>query len=127
MKLEMGETSGQVIRYVLISALMNVAVLVLMYIFVDLLGMNARLAFFLDYTIVYVAAYIFNLRYLFFKEHDWKKAMKYLIYLAVFFPLANVLFALLTYLKLHYLLATILTTAVLFPLRFFTNKYFVYR
>ncbi|MDP1822133.1 MAG: GtrA family protein [Archangium sp.] len=113
--------------YVAVSLVAYGLVFCLMFLLVDVLGAGRSLAFLITYAIAYVFDYFSNLKVVFRREHSRSRLVKYVIYLATFFALANGLFYLAGYLKLHYLLETFLTLATLFPLRFLTLRYVVFR
>lgn len=115
------------VAYFGVSVLAYGLVFGLMFLFVDVFGLNRRLAFFFTYLIAYIFDYIANCRAVFRREHSHHRLLGYIAYLAVFFGLANALFHVLGYLGVHYLLETFLTLVILFPLRFVALRYVVFR
>ncbi|NSL53759.1 GtrA family protein [Uliginosibacterium aquaticum] len=113
--------------YAFVSLLAYGLVFGLMYFFVDLVGIGEPAAFFFTYAIAYFFDYIMNLRVVFRREHAGHRLVKYIIYLVVFFILANAIFYIANNFNLHYLWGTFLTLAVLFPLRFCALRYVVFR
>lgn len=113
--------------YVAVSLAAYALVFSLMFVFVDVAGLGKSLAFFITYAIAYVFDYVSNLRVVFRREHSRERLVKYVVYLAVFFGLANGLFYVVSLLHLHYLLETFITLATLFPLRFLTLRFVVFR
>lgn len=118
---------GEIVRYILVSIGGYLSVLLSMYIFVDLLKSNKSLSYFGIYLFAYLFDYLLTLKYVFQKEHKHSSLLKYVIYLVVFFLLNNLLYNLMIYLNVHYLISTITVMAILFPLRFSTIKYVIFK
>lgn len=118
---------GLVAKYILASAGVYVAVFALMYIFTDLFKINPKVSFFVVYGLAYVSGYLLDLKVVFLKDHSWGKVIKYLLHIGFFFTLGNLLFSFFINVQIYYIVATVLTIGLLFPLRFFAYKYFVYR
>lgn len=116
-----------VAKYFTVSAVVYAGIFVLMYVFTDLLGINPKVSFFVVYAMAYLSEYLLNLKVLFLKDHSWGKVLKYLCHVGFFFTLGNLLFAVFINMHAHYIAATVLVAGLLFPLRFFAHKYFVYR
>lgn len=117
----------EALSYVAVSVVAYGMVFLLMYIFAELLRLNSQAAFFLTYTLAYVFDYFANLKVVFRSANGSKVFGRYLIYLALFFGLANALFWVLGGFGIGYFAATILTLVLLFPLRFFWLRTVVYR
>lgn len=121
------KTFGEVRSYIEVSLVAYAIVFVLMYLFVDIVRLNRSVSFLLTYAIAYVFDYFSNLRFVFRQTHSNLRLVKYLIYLVVFFFLANFVFLMTDKLNLHYILATFLTLAIVFPLRFISLRFLVFR
>lgn len=118
---------AEIARYILVSLGGYLSVVFSMYIFVDLLKNSKSLSYFGIYLFAYLFDYLLTLKYVFQKEHKHSLLLKYVIYLGVFFVLNNLLYNLMIYLNIHYLISTITVMAILFPLRFSTIKYVIFK
>jgi len=116
------------VAYIAVSVVGYGMIFGLMFLFVDVVGLERSFAFFLTYLFAYVFDYISNLMVVFRKGNSHQRLFCYLIYLIFFFFVGNVVFyAVVYFVKSHYLLETLLTMLILFPLRFFTLRYLVFR
>jgi putative flippase GtrA len=115
------------LRYVLTSAASYVFILGAMFVLVDWLTLNKVVAYVLVYLAAYAFEYYATLRLVFRSDHSHRKVLKFLIYVGSFLTLNTWVYKLLLALELHYLVATVATAALLMPLRFVVNKYWVYR
>jgi putative flippase GtrA len=78
------------------------------------------------YAIWYLLLYFIQLKLLFKTNHKKNNLIKFCVFLLVFYLLANLLYNIGIYLKLDYILATVITILILMPLRFIVSKYYVY-
>jgi putative flippase GtrA len=116
------------VAYIAVSVVGYGMIFGLMFLFVDVVGLERSFAFFMTYLFAYVFDYISNLMVVFRKGNSHQRLFCYLIYLIFFFFVGNVVFyAVVYFVKSHYLLETLLTMLILFPLRFFTLRYLVFR
>jgi putative flippase GtrA len=115
------------LKYFLISASVYLYIFSAIYLLVEFAHVGKVHAYVLVYATSYVMEYVLTLRVVFDETHRPGKVLKYLIYLAAFFGLSTQLYKSLLSLQVPYLLAIFLTAAALMPLRFLTNKYWVYR
>ena len=116
----------QSFSYFFVSALAYIVVFVSMILFVNLCKFSHQISFFFSYTLAYFFDYIATCKIVFKQKHSNHQFVKYLIYLVIFFGLANLIFFLLEHLGIHYLLETFGTILILFPLRFFVLRNFVF-
>jgi putative flippase GtrA len=115
------------IKYVLTSASVYIYILGALFILVDLLSLNKVLAYVLVYATAYILEYTITLRFVFKEQHRWLKVIKFITYVAVFLLISTLLFKLFLSFNIYYLIATLLVALLLMPVRFFVNKYWVYR
>ncbi len=121
------EYATQTVKYILISLFGYSYVFIMMYVLKGLYRVHASLAYVLVYLSVYAIDYYVTSRYLFKTKSDVNKITKYIIYLVVFFAVSNVIFNALVFFRLHYLIATFAVVVLLFPARFLTNKFIVFK
>ena len=116
----------EILKYVLVSAGGYIYIVVFMYIFIDLLKINKSLSYFSIYLFAYLFDYLLTLRFIFQREHKNILLIKYVLYLAIFFILNNVFYNTMIFLNVHYMVSTITTTLILFPLRFLSFKFVIF-
>ena len=121
------KTKGQLIRYVLISLIGYTFVFTGLYLLVDILKVNESIAFMIIYGLSYLLLYFLQLKVLFRTDHTHAKLVKFFISIFAFYLMANLLFNIGVYLKLNYLVATVLTIGLLFPIRFIVSKFIVFK
>lgn len=114
-------------KYVAVSIVGYPLIFIALYFMVDIAKINESIAFFATYCLSYIAIYFTQLKIIFRKSHTTKKSLKFLLNIGIFFILANFIFNILLVLKIHYQIATIATIAILFPFRFLSYKFFVYK
>lgn len=114
-------------KYLMTSVFVYIYILAAIYALVDFLQMDKVVAYITVYITAYVMEYTLTLRLVFNEQHRLSKVLKYLGYVAVFLGLSTLLYKLQISVGVYYLLATLLTAVVLMPVRFFVNKYWVYR
>jgi putative flippase GtrA len=117
---------GQVVRYVLVSLSVYLYVLVAMWICVSLAGLEPTPAYVIVYITVYLLDYVLTLRIVFRTGHRWGRVLRYVVFLASSLVLGVVAFATINGFINAYLWATILTAGLLFPLRFYCSRRWVY-
>jgi len=127
MKIDIQSFKEEFSKYAIISLIGYPIIFIILYILVDVFGINKSIAFFITYTISYIIIYFVQLKLIFKKSHSFKKSIKFLIHIGVFFLLVNLIFNGLIIIKIQYLIATALTIVILFPIRFLSYKFFVYR
>ncbi len=121
------ENIKQGYRYILISVISYVYVFLSLYVLVDVLLWAKQLSFIIVYGIAYVLLYTIQLKYLFYKNHNKKKFIKYCITILSFYLLANLLYYIGLKMEINYLVTTVFTILILMPLRFLIYKFFVYK
>jgi putative flippase GtrA len=127
MKLVVRKSVEELIRYVLLSLVGYAFVFFFLYVFIDLAKINTSVSFLIVYGVWYLLLYTLQLRFLFKAEHSQQKFIKFCIYLVAFYILANLLFNLGLYLKINYLLSTLLTVTLLMPFRYIITKFYVFK
>src|SRR5690606_28166273 len=90
-----------------------------LFLMVDYFRFNQTISFILVYGLAYILLYGVQLKFLYFKEHDYRKLFRYFASIGVFYIGANILFNIGLYLGIHYLISTGLTILILMPLRLF--------
>lgn len=117
----------QISKYLGVSVAMYVSIFLVMYIAVDIIGISEIYAYVTTYAFAYVADYLINLRYLFYRDHSWSTVLKYLTHILFFLACGSIIFKLLLLTNIHYLIATLMSAAALLPLRFLAHKFLVFR
>ncbi|TDD75987.1 GtrA family protein [Flavobacterium caseinilyticum] len=120
------EFRSQIIRYILISIIGYGYVFSSLYLMVTIFKIDKSIAFMVAYGIWYLLLYFIQLKLLFKTRHKKNKLIKFCIFLAIFYLVANLLYNLGIYLKLDYIVSTFITILILMPLRFIVSKYYVY-
>jgi len=114
-------------KYALISVLSYCYVFSALYLLVDTFECNKSVSFVLVYGLAYIVLYAVQLKYLFYKEHDRSKFIRYVLAIILFYILANLLYNFGLYFKINYLISTIITIAILMPLRLLVYTFYVYK
>ncbi len=117
---------AQITRYLLVSVAAYVFILISLYFFIEILHINKIFSYVLTYLIAYFAEYISTLKFVFTGTHQVKKLVKYIAYVSVFLTFSTLIYSFLISHQIHYTLAALITAAILMPLRFLVNKYWVY-
>lgn len=121
------KTLNQLIRYVLISCIGYTFVFSGLYLLIDVMHIHKSIAFMIIYGLSYLLLYILQLQFLFKTKHTRDKLIRFCISILAFYMLANLLFNIGVYLDLNYLIATVLTIGILFPIRFIVSKFVVFK
>ena len=114
-------------RYMCVSIVAYLLVFALMFLFIDIIGTNSALAFFISYALAYVYDYISSLRFIFKKEHNTTRLVFYVCYLLIFFSIGNAVYLFLEELGLNYIIQAFLAMVLVFPLRYIALRYCVFR
>ena len=117
----------QIYKYVLISLVGYLYVFFSLYALVDVFKINKSISFMVVYGILYILLYSVQLKYLFNTTHDKYKLIRFCVSIIMFYILANLLYNVGIYLKINYLFSTVLTVAILMPLRFLVSKFVVFK
>lgn len=120
-------TKEQLIKYILISLIGYGFVFLGLFVFIEVFNINKSLSFMVIYGISYFFLYTIQLKYLFRKNHDTYKLVRFFITILFFYMCANLFYNIGVWLKLNYLIATLLTIGILFPFRFLVSKLFVFK
>lgn len=114
-------------KYSLLSLVGYAYVFSTIFLLVDLLHLNKTLSFFISYGSWYLMLYYLQLRFLFKTTHNNRKLIKFYSSILIFYVIANIIFNVVIFLKIHYLVATLLTVLLLMPLRLIVLKKYVYK
>ncbi len=79
------------------------------------------------YGLSYLLLYFLQLKFLFKTSHTKNKLIRFCISIFAFYVLANLLFNIGVYLELNYLISTLVTIVLLFPIRFLVSKFVVFK
>lgn len=126
-KLFNAENRQLLLRYIYISVFGYGFVFVSLYLLVDVLGVSEKIAFMVVYAISYIFLYTLQLKYLFKKEHDIYKLLRFCGSLLFFYLCANLFYNVGLRLNINYLISTVLTIIILMPLRFLVAKLIVFK
>jgi putative flippase GtrA len=122
-----GQLRIELLKYICVSIGGYISLFIILYALIDLAHVNKRVAYFLVYAVFYFINYILNLSYIFKSRHSNKKAMKYMIYILIFFTLNNAIYNTILFTGISYKYAVIITMGILFPLRFLSSKFIIYK
>lgn len=120
------ELQSHVTRYLLISILGYLYIFLTLYVLVTIIKIDKSIAFMSTYAIWYFLLYFIQLKLLFKTPHKKNKLVKFCVFLVIFYLIANLLYNIGIYLKLDYIISTVVTILILMPLRFIVSKYYVY-
>ena len=112
-----------------IIALVNYPLLfALLFFFNTKLVFSDQASFFWSYLLAYCTAYFLQAKFLFKTGHTNSILGKYVLQILIFFSLGNLSFYVLNYIfDLDYIFATIITIIILFPIRYFFSKLYVFK
>lgn len=120
------EFQSQIVRYILISVFGYTYIFLSLYLLVRIINIDKSIAFMVTYAIWYLLLYFIQLKLLFKTYHKKNKLIKFCVFLVTFYLLANLLYNTGMYLKLDYIISTVITILILMPIRFIVSKYYVY-
>lgn len=115
----------ELLLYGIASLIIYLFVFAAIYILVDILRCNASISFFIVYLFAYPLAYSIQL-VIFKKKRNFKNTFRFILHLMIFFALSNILFNFFYYFNSQHFKSTFLTILFVFPLRYFSSKYFVF-
>lgn len=121
------ENKFLITKYITISLGSYLLVFSLLYLFIDVFLVDKSIAFLIAYGLNYLFLYYFQLHFLFGKNHNSKRLIRFVIYILIFYLLANVIFSIGLMLDFNYFLATAITIMILFPIRFIVSKIYVFK
>jgi len=116
-----------IVKYLSVSAGMYILIFLSMYLLIDIIGISEMYAYVITYCLVYIVNYNINLRFLFYRDHSLSTILKYFSHIFFFLVSGSLIFKFLFNLNIHYIFATLLTAIVLFPPRFLTHKFIVFK
>lgn len=120
-------TKKLISKYFIISVLSYIYVFSALYVLVSIYKVNKTVAFIIVYGSSYVLLYLIQLKFLFKKKHHKTKFVRYVISVLALYLTANLCYNLGLFLNINYLLSTVITIALLFPLRLFVYTFYVYK
>jgi len=113
-------------RYIFISMMLYIYVFLGLWILVKEIKLNSLLAYISIYASVYLIDYVTTLKWVFRVNHKNLIAIKYLIYLFFFLIINSLMYKiLLDY--LYFMNAAFLVAVILFPFRYISSKFLVYK
>jgi len=115
------------LRYFFISLISYLYTFSGLYFLIEELNIDKKLSFLIVYGSAYLLLYGIQLRFLFFKKHDFHKFFRYLGSIIFFYIAANIFYNIGLKLNLNYLISTGLTIIVLMPLRLIVYALYVYK
>lgn len=121
------QNKTQLKRYVLISLFSYIYIFGMLYLMIDIWKFNKTLSFLLVYGFAYLFLYTVQLKYLFNTQHKNNKLFKFILSILLFYIMSNVFYNLFLFLNINYLVATVFTILLLFPIRFLVLRNIVYR
>lgn len=117
----------QLFKYGIVSVAYYMYVFVCIYVLVDFFALNSIFSYIVTYGIAYITEYFINIRILFHVQHKKTIFIKYIAHIIFFLVVGSFLFSACYGRIGSSFVALILTTGCLFPLRFLSYKYLVYR
>lgn len=118
---------AQIARYLFTSVAVYILILLALYLFVDLAGVDATLAYVVIFLCAYVVDYTATLLLVFRRRHSWGNLGRFVLYVVLFLGISTALYDLFRAVGVHYLASALIVSALLMPLRFVANKHWVYR
>ena len=115
------------LKYISVSAISYLYILTLLYFLVNKFNFDKLYSYVFVYITVYIVEYTLTLKFVFKKNHSAKKTFKFLIYVILFLFISSILYKYFLILKVNYLIGAILVAIILMPLRYFSNKLWVYK
>ena len=117
----------EVLRYLSISIIFYVAILISLFLLIDVFNAEKILAYVFVYSISYTLEYIITLVFVFGKKQSWTKVIKFLLYISFFLLVSTASYKYLINVGVYHLFSAILVAVIFMPFRFLMNKYWVYR
>ncbi|NLZ24527.1 hypothetical protein GX888_02155 [Candidatus Dojkabacteria bacterium] len=116
-----------IMRYILISIIGYTSLGLLMLFFQSVLKLSNTLSFSLSYFLLLIFDYISNLRFVFKTKYSKNTILKYILYIVFFQFLSTGCYYLLNKLHLDSYLTSYIVMFSLFPLKYLTTKYIVFK
>jgi len=114
-------------KYCLVSVLYYIYIFLAIYALVDMWFWNRTLAYILVYATVYFSEYVVNLRFIFHVRHRRDIFMRYIAHQIFFIVFGGVIFPALIARCGGTIFGLVATIGCLFPMRFLSYRFFVYR
>lgn len=115
------------VRYILVAAISKISLIVGTFFLVEYMFLSESLAYFFVISLVYIGVYFASISFVFGVESNGKRIGKYVIYLAISWVLANILYNLMiSVFDIYYIIAVIINMIILMLFRFFAQKKFVF-
>jgi hypothetical protein len=115
------------LKYSLVSVLYYIYIFLAIYALVDMWYWNGTLAYILVYATVYLSEYVVNLRFIFHVEHRRDVFIRYIIHQIFFIVFGGMIFPALIARCGGAVFGLVATICCLFPMRFLSYRFFVYR
>ena len=116
-----------ILKYIVISLFSYAFVFVGLFLCIDFLKLNQGLSFIIIYGIAYLLLYGVQLKFLFYKNHDSIKLIRFVLSIIFFYLAANFIYIVGLKVGLHYFLSSAIAIFVLMPLRFLIYNFYVYK
>lgn len=118
----------QLFRYGLVSLGGISFVFGVNYLLIGLLGIDPRLGNFITVTVAYAGMYFLSSALIFRQQVNVGSARSFAVYSVIFWSLNNLFFSLVySVTRWNFLIITALNIMLLFPVRFFSQKYLVFK
>jgi len=121
------KNNRSLLRYVLVSAQSYIFILLFIYIFVDYFNVNKRISYLFIYGLNFLIVFFLNSKFVFKSKADYKTVLRYIFFLFFVYCMSYSLFELFLFVNLDYLIATFLSMAIGFPIKFFVSKKIVFK
>ena len=117
---------NNLVKYIKISIFTYLYVLTLLYLLVESFQFSKLYSYVFVYISIYIIEYLLTLIFLFSKKHTLLKFSKFIIYIFVFLTLSSTFYNFLLFFEINYLLAALIVTIALMPIRYFLKKNWIY-
>lgn len=109
-------------RYAIASVAAYVLVTLCMWTLVDHLSIPEKIAYAVTLAAVYPLSYFLNIRFVFHSKNTKRARLRYIGYLAANYLLTNLIFWMLSNLRIYYLYSSVLAMLILVPARFLVQN-----
>lgn len=117
----------QMFNYILASLITYGVVFLLLYFFVEIINLSYQKSYLLAYSFNYSFLYYVQKKYIFKTRHSKAKLIKFVLNIIVFFALSFLCYNFLLANDINYILSNFLTIILIFPLRFLSSKFIVFK
>lgn len=118
--------NAEVFRYLLVSIVFYIAILLSLFLLIDIFNFEKVLAYVVVYSVSYILEYIITMTFVFSEKQKLIKVLKYMIYIVFFLLISTFTYRILLGIGVHHLLSAILVALMLMPFRYAVNKFWVY-